>query len=144
MSIDKDIKVTINLNKIVEQRLTKMLAYVNFGEKVINGTLISTDGIDEIAVNARSSIDLNPLFDSIDLLICNHLGITKPTVNDMVYGVHYGEIQPEPGREAYLTKLESEAKKRKAYFEKNFELKELEGGSWTIEVPVRKEKILWK
>ena len=139
MSIDKDIKVTINLNKIVEQRLTKMLAYVNFGEKVINGTLISTDGIDEIAVNARSSIDLNPLFDSIDLLICNHLGITKPTVNDMVYGVHYGEIQPEPGREAYLTKLESEAKKRKAYFEKNFELKELEGGSWTIEVPVRKK-----
>ena len=138
MSIDKDIKVTINLNKIVEQRLTKMLAYVNFGEKVINGTLISTDGIDEIAVNARSSIDLNPLFDSIDLLICNHLGITKPTVNDMVYGVHYGEIQPEPGREAYLTKLESDAKKRKAYFEKNFELKELEGGSWTIEVPVRK------
>ena len=139
MSIDKDIKVTINLNKIVEQRLTKMLAYVNFGEKVINGTLISTDGIDEIAVNARSSIDLNPLFDSIDLLICNHLGITKPTVDDMVYGVHYGEMQPEPGREAYLTKLESEAKKRKAYFEKNFELKELEGGSWTIEVPVRKK-----
>ena len=139
MSIDKDIKVTINLNKIVEERLTKMMGYINFGDKSIDGTLINTDGIDEIAINARSSIDLNPLFDSIDLLICNHLGITKPTVNDMVYGVHYGEIQPEPGREAYLTKLESEAKKRKAYFEKNFELKELEGGSWTIEVPVRKK-----
>ena len=139
MSIDKDIKVTINLNKIVEERLTKMMAYVNFGEKVINGTLINTDGIDQIAVNARTSIDLNPLFDSIDLLICNHLGITKPTVDDMVYGVHYGEIQPEPGREAYLTKLESEAKKRKAYFEKNFVMKKLEGGSWTIDVPVRKK-----
>ena len=139
MSIDKDIKVTINLNKIVEERLTKMMGYINFGDKVIDGTLISTDDIDEIAVNARSSIDLNPLFDSVDLLICNHLGIEKPSVNDMVYGVHYGEIQPEPGREAYLTKLESEAKKRKAYFEKNFELKELEGGSWTIEVPVRKK-----
>tara|TARA_B100000927_G_scaffold158373_1_gene127571 strand:- start:39 stop:473 length:435 start_codon:yes stop_codon:yes gene_type:complete len=144
MSIDKDIKVTINLNKIVEERLTKMMGYINFGDKVIDGTLISTDDIDEIAVNARSSVDLNPLFDSVDLLICNHLGIEKPSVNDMVYGVHYGEIQPEPGREAYLTKLESEAKKRKAYFEKNFELKVLEGGSWTIEVPVRKEKILWK
>ena len=139
MSIDKDIKVTINLNKIVEERLTKMMGYINFGDKVIDGTLISTDDIDEIAVNARSSIDLNPLFDSVDLLICNHLGIEKPSVNDMVYGVHYGEIQPEPGREAYLTKLESEAKKRKAYFEKNFELKELEGSSWTIEVPVRKK-----
>jgi len=138
MSIDKDIKVTINLNKIVEERLTKMMGYINFGDKVIDGTLISTDDIDEIAVNARSSVDLNPLFDSVDLLICNHLGIEKPSVNDMVYGVHYGEIQPEPGREAYLTKLESEAKKRKAYFEKNFELKVLEGGSWTIDVPVRK------
>ena len=139
MSIDKDIKVTINLNKIVEERLTKMMGYINFGDKVIDGTLISTDDIDEIAVNARSSIDLNPLFDSVDLLICNHLGIEKPSVNDMVYGVHYGEIQPEPGREAYLTKLESDAKKRKVYFEKNFELKELKGGSWTIEVPVRKK-----
>ena len=138
MSVDKDIKVTINLNKIVEERLTKMMGYINFGDEVIDGTLISTDDIDEIAVNARSSIDLNPLFDSVDLLICNHLGIEKPSVNDMVYGVHYGEIQPEPGREAYLTKLESEAKKRKAYFEKNFELKVLEGGSWTIEVPVKK------
>ena len=138
MSIDKDIKVTINLNKIVEERLTKMMGYINFGDKVIDGTLISTDDIDEIAVNARSSIDLNPLFDSVDLLICNHLGIEKPSVNDMVYGVHYGEIQPEPGREAYLTKLESEAKKRKAYFKKNFEMKELKGGSWTIDVPVRK------
>tara|TARA_R100001480_G_scaffold110868_1_gene112071 strand:- start:5324 stop:5743 length:420 start_codon:yes stop_codon:yes gene_type:complete len=138
MSIDKDIKVTINLNKIVEERLTKMMGYMNFGDKVINGTLISTDNIDEIAVSARSYVDLNALHDSIDILICEYLGVPKPTVNDMVYGVHYGEIQPEPGREAYLTKLESEAKKRKAYFEKNFELKELEGGSWTIEVPVRK------
>ena len=138
MSVDKDIKVTINLNKIVEERLTKMMGYVNFGDKSIDGTLISTDDIDKIAVDARSYVDLNALHDSIDLLICNHLGIEKPSVSDMVYGVHYGEIQPEPGREAYLTKLESEAKKRKAYFKKNFEMKELKGGSWTIDVPVRK------
>ena len=139
MSIDKDIKVTINLNKIVEERLTKMMGYINFGDKSIDGTLISTDSIDEIAINARSHIDLNSLFKSIDLLICNHLGIPKPTVNDMVHGVHYGEIQPEPGREAYLTKLESDAKKRKAYFKKNFDLVDLSGGSWTIQVPLRKK-----
>ena len=139
MSIDKDIKVTINLNKIVEERLTKMMGCINFGDKSIDGTLISTDSIDEIAINARSHIDLNSLFKSIDLLICNHLGIPKPTVNDMVHGVHYGEIQPEPGREAYLTKLESDAKKRKAYFKKNFDLVDLSGGSWTIQVPLRKE-----
>ena len=139
MSIDKDIKVTINLNKIVEERLTKMMAYVNFGDKSVDGTLISTDDIDKIAINSRSHIDLNSLFNSIDLLICNYLDIPKPTVNDMVHGVHYGEIQPEPGREAYLTKLESDAKKRKAYFKKNFDLVDLNGGSWTIQVPLRKE-----
>ena len=138
MSIDKDIKVTINLNKIVEERLAKMMGCIDFGDKSIDGTLISTDDIDKIAVSARSFVDLNALHSSIDLLICNHLGIEKPSVDDMVHGVHYGEIQPEPGREAYLTKLESEAKKRKAYFKKNFEMKKLEGGSWTIEVPVRK------
>jgi len=139
MGIDKDIKVTINLNKIVEERLTKMMGYVNFGDKSIDGTLVSTDSIDEIAVNARSHVDLNSLHSSIDLLICDHLGIPKPTINDMVHGVHYGEIQPEPGREAYLTKLESDAKKRKAYFKKNFDLVDLNGGSWTIQVPLRKE-----
>ena len=139
MGIDKDIKVTINLNKIVEERLTKMMGYVNFGDKSIDGTLISTDSIDEIAVNARSHVDLNSLHSSIDLLICDHLGIPKPTINDMVHGVHYGEIQPEPGREAYLTKLESDAKKRRAYFKKNFDLVDLNGSSWTIQVPLRKE-----
>ena len=101
MSIDKDIKVTINLNKIVEDRLTKMMGYVNFGDKSIDGTLISTDDIDKIAVNARSHINLNALHNSIDLLICNHLGIEKPSINDMVFGVHYSEIQPEPGRKEF-------------------------------------------
>ena len=115
------------------------MGYINFGDKSIDGTLISTDDIDKIAINARSYVDLNVLHESIDILICNHLGIPKPTVNDMVHGVHYGEIQPEPGREAYLTKLESDAKKRKAYFKKNFDLVDLNGGSWTIQVPLRKE-----
>ena len=91
MSIDKDIKVTINLNKIVEERLTKMMGYVNFGDKSIDGTLVSTDSIDEIAVNARSHVDLNSLHSSIDLLICDHLGIPKPTVSDMVHGIHYNK-----------------------------------------------------
>ena len=139
MSIDKDIKVTINLNKIVEERIIKMMGYINFGDRVINGNLISNSDIDKIAVNARSQINFAQLFDSIDTLIFDHLGIPKPSINEMVHGVNYGEIQPEPGREAYLTKLESDAKKRKAYFKKNFDLVDLNGGSWTIQVPLRKE-----
>ena len=52
----------------------------------------------------------------------------------------YGDTQPKPGREDELTKRESEAKKRKKEFEKNFEMVDLEGGSWTIQVPRRKTK----
>ena len=115
-----------------------MTGYINFGDRAINGDLISNSDIDKIAINARSYIDLNALHSSIDLLICNHFGIEKPSINEMVHGIHYGEIQPEPGREAYLTKLESDAKKRKAYFKKNFDLVDLNGGSWTIQVPLRK------
>ena len=48
----------------------------------------------------------------VDDAVLDYLGIKE---------THYGEIQPEPGREAELTKRESEAKKRKQYFEKNFE-----------------------
>ena len=91
MSIDKDIKVTINLNKIVEERLKKMMGYINFGDKSVDGTLISTDDIDKIAINSRSYVDLNALHNSIDLLICDHLGIPKPTVSDMVHGIHYNK-----------------------------------------------------
>ena len=51
----------------------------------------------------------------------------------------YGEIQPEPGREAELTRLEKEAKQRKKNAEQ-FELVDLEGHGWTIQVPRRKNK----
>ena len=46
--------------------------------------------------------------------------------------VHYGEIQPEPGREAYLNQIEKN--------KKEFELVDLVSPSWTIQVPRRKKK----
>ena len=52
----------------------------------------------------------------------------------------YGDTQPKPGRESELTKREADAKKRKKYFEDNFDMVDLEGGSWTIQVPRRKTK----
>ena len=52
----------------------------------------------------------------------------------------YGQISPEPGREAELTRREKEAKARKKYFEENFEMVDLVSPSWTIKVPRRKKK----
>jgi len=84
--MDTDIKVTINLNKIVEERIKKMGAYRNFAEKEIAGELVSTSDIDEIAVKSRSYINLNDTYAAIDKLICKQLGIRESTIKDMVFG----------------------------------------------------------
>tara|TARA_Y100001978_G_scaffold70099_1_gene62952 strand:- start:663 stop:923 length:261 start_codon:yes stop_codon:yes gene_type:complete len=84
--MDTDIKVTINLNKIVEERIKKMSSYRNFAEKLIMGTFVSTDDIDAIAIKSRSYIDLNDTYDAIDKLICQHLDIQESTIEDMVFG----------------------------------------------------------
>ena len=84
--MDTDIKVTINLNKLVEERITKMGAYRDFAEKSVMGTLVSTDDIDEIAIKSRNCIDLNDTYAAIDKLICEHLGIRESTVKDMIFG----------------------------------------------------------
>ena len=84
--MDTDIKVTINLNKIVEERIKKMSSYRNFAEKLIMGTFVSTDDIDAIAIKSRSYIDLKDTYDAIDKLICQHLDIQESTIQDMVFG----------------------------------------------------------
>ena len=84
--MDTDIKVTINLNKIVENRIKQMGAYRDFAEKSVMGTLVSTDDIDEIAIKSRSCIDLSNTYAAIDKLICNHLGIRESTLEDMIFG----------------------------------------------------------
>ena len=84
--MDTDIKVTINLNKMVEERIKKMGAYRDFAEKSVMGTLVSTSDIDEIAVKSRSCIDLTNTYAAIDKLICEHLDIRESTVKDMIFG----------------------------------------------------------
>ena len=88
--MDTDIKVTINLNKIVENRIKQMGGYRDFAEKSVMGTLVSTDDIDTIAVKSRSCINLNDTYVAIDKLICKHLGIRESTLEDMVFGERNG------------------------------------------------------
>ena len=84
--MDTDIKVTINLNKMVEERIKKMGAYRDFAEKSVMGTLVSTSDIDEIAIKSRSHINLSDTYAAIDKLICEHLDIRESTVKDMIFG----------------------------------------------------------
>ena len=128
---DDDIKITINLNKLVEVRAKLQTQYEDYSSKISKGEYLDENDIDRIATKLRDTLTWDALFCMVDDAVLEYLDIKE---------THYGEIQPEPGREAELTKRESEAKKRKQYFEKNFEMIELDGGSWKIQVPMRKQK----
>ena len=56
-----------------------------------------------------------------------------------IWDPHYGEIQPEAGREAELNKLEKAAKEREKA-KKCFKMVDLVSPSWTIQVPQRINK----
>jgi len=129
MAIYDDIKITINLNELVEIRAKLISQYEDYSEKVVDGEYLDGGDIDCIATGLRNTLTWEHLYNMVDDAVLSYLG-TKET--------HYGEIQPEPGREAELNKREAEAKKRKQYFEKNFDLVKLESSSWTLEVPIRK------
>ena len=56
-----------------------------------------------------------------------------------IWDPHYGEIQPEPGREKELQNLEKAAKDREKA-KKEFKMVDLVSPAWTIQVPVRIKK----
>ena len=130
MAIYDDVKITINLNELVEIRAKLISQYEDYSEKVCKGEYLDGGDIDRIATGLRDTLTWDALYSMVDDAVLDYLGMKE---------THYGEIQPEPGREAELTKRESEAKKRKQYFEKNFEMVKLESSAWTIDVPVRKK-----
>ena len=56
-----------------------------------------------------------------------------------IWDPHYGEIQPEPGREDELNSMEKQAKLREKA-KKQFEMVDLVSPAWTIKVPRRIKK----
>ena len=125
MSIYNDCKIVINLNQLVKDRPC--------------GRDLEAEHVDNIANDLRRRMTFDTLFEQVDRAIwdyaeecnidlsddeeCREFGFTIPK---------YGEIQPEPGREAYLNQIEKN--------KKEFELVDLVSPSWTIQVPRRKKK----
>ena len=120
MSIYNDCKIVINLNQLVKDRPC--------------GRDLDDEHVDNIANDLRKRMTFDSLFGQVDSAIweyaedcnidlsddeeCREFGFTIPK---------YGEIQPEPGREAYLTQIEKN--------KKEFEMVDLVSPSWTIKVP---------
>ena len=128
MAINDDIKITINLNELVEVRAKLLSQYEDYANAVATGEYLDENDIDRIAVKLRDTVTWDSLWFMVDGAILDYMGLKDPNK------AHYGERTIET---VELT-MEKEKKAREKEFKKNFDLVKLESPSWTIEVPLRK------
>ena len=128
MAIDDDVKISINLNKLVEARATLQTQYEDYAHAIATGEYLDGEDIDRIAVKLRETITWDALWFMVDGAILDYMGLKDPNKP------HYGERSIET---IELT-MEKDRKEREKEFKKNFKMVKLESPSWTIEVPVRK------
>ena len=111
MAIYRTNEIRIDLNELISIRSSFL------GEK------LSEEDVENLGDELKYSLTFDTLYGMVDQAILEYLDKDEN---------HYGEIQPEPGREAWLNEIEKN--------KKQFEMVDLEGGSWTIQVPRRKKK----
>ena len=128
MAIDDDVKISINLNKLVEARAKLLTQYEDYSKAVSTGEYLDGEDIDRIAVKLRETITWDALWFMTDSAILDYMGLKNP--NKPNYG--------ERSIETIELTMEKEKKEREKEFKKNFKMVKLESPSWTIEVPVRK------
>jgi len=127
MAIYDDIKITINLNELVEIRAKLISQYDDYSEQISKGEYLDGGDIDRIATGLRDTLTWDTLYSMVDDAVLDYLGMKE---------THYGERSIET---VELT-MEKERKAREKEFKKNFDMVKLESSSWTIDVPVRKNK----
>ena len=119
MAIYDDVKISINLNELVEIRAKLISQYEDYSDKVVKGEYLDGGDIDRIATGLRDTLTWDTLYQMVDEAVLEYLGIKEN---------HYGETAGDEPAKTY---------------EKNrqqFKMVKLESPSWTIEVPVRKNK----
>ena len=126
MAIYDDVKISINLNELVEIRAKLISQYDDYSEKISKGEYLDGGDIDRIATGLRDTLTWDALYSMVDDAVLDYLGMKE---------THYGERSIE----TIEITMEKERKEREKEFKKNFDLVKLESSSWTIEVPVRKK-----
>ena len=125
-AIYDDVKITINLNELVEIRAKLQSQYGDYSEKVVKGEYLDGADIDRIATGLRDTLTWDTLYQMVDEAVLEYLGIK--------------EKNPSTTIETIELTMEKERKEKEKQFKKNFDLVKLESSSWTIDVPVRKNK----
>ena len=117
--IDDDVKITINLNKLVEARAKLQSQYGDYSSKICRGEYLDGNDIDRIASKLRDTLTWDTLYSMIDEAVLEYLGIKE---------THYGETAGDEPAKTYEK------------IRQQFKMVKLESPSWTIDVPVRKNK----
>jgi len=125
MAIYDDVKITINLNELVEIRAKLISQYDDYSDKINKGEYLDGGDIDRIATGLRDTLTWDTLYCMVDDAVLDYLGMKE---------THYGETTVE----SLDITMEKEKKAREKEFKKNFDMVKLESSSWTIDVPVRK------
>ena len=128
MAIDDDVKITINLNKLVDARARLLTQYENYAKKIVKGEYLDENDVDRIATKLRETLTWDTLYFMVDGAILDYMGLKNP--NKPNYG--------ETSIETVEITMEKERKAREKEFKKNFNMVTLDGGCWKIDVPVRK------
>ena len=128
MTINDDIKITINLNELIEARAMLLSQYEDYSNAVASGEYLDKNDIDRVAVKLRDTVTWDALWFMVDGAILDYMGLKDPNK------AHCGERTIE----SLDVTMEKEQKEREKEFKKNFEMVKLESSSWTIEVPMRK------
>ena len=132
MAIYDDVKITINLNELVEIRAKLLTQYEDYSKAVTTGEYLDGNDIDKIASQLRETLTWDTLYHMIDGAILDYMGLRSAVTE---HKTHYGERTIE----SIDVTMEKEKKEREKEFKKNFDLVKLESSSWTIEVPMRKK-----
>ena len=125
MAINDDIKITINLNELVEIRAKLISQYDDYSDKVCKGEYLDGGDIDRISTGLRDTLTWDTLYQMVDEAVLDYLGIKEKNRSTTIETIE-------------LT-MEKEKKEREKEFKKNFDLVKLQSSAWTIDVPVRKK-----
>jgi hypothetical protein len=129
MAIYNECKIVINLNQLVKARPC--------------GVDLDDEHVDNIANDLRKRMTFDSLFGQVDQVIWDYAEDCGIDLSESEECQSFGFTIPQYGSttiESLDITMEKERKAREKYFKDNFEMVKLEGGSWTIDVPIRKKK----
>jgi hypothetical protein len=129
MAIYNECKIVINLNQLVKARPC--------------GVDLDDEHVDNIANDLRKRLTFDSVFSQVDQVIWDYAEDCGIDLSESEECQSFGFTIPEYGSTTIETielTMEKERKEREKEFKKNFDMVELDGGSWKIEVPIRKNK----